>query len=180
MGKEPSPLLAILTLPFIQGYSSGETDFHLCQFLSNFLRYSSSNLLLFHLYNNFAIYFPSNSPLLNSLFSTISILSYLLTSTFICPSNFSNASFVFSKFSFFSHIFCSAINPFHHTRYLFTPLIFLLFNIFSTFYSSTPSISIGFLFLFLCPTTCSLYHTIQLTFTTRWILIEVGSHSLTI
>ena len=160
MRQKPSLLFVILTLPSLQGFFSRETDFHLCQFLSNFLRYSSSNLLLFHLYNNFAIYFPSNSPLLNSLFSTISILSYLLTSTFICPSNFSNASFVFSKFSFFSHIFCSAVNPFHHTRYLFTPFIFLLFNIFSTFYSSTSSISIGFSSSFLCLPTCSLYYTI--------------------
>ena len=43
----------------------------------------------------------------------------------------------------------------------------------------TPSIFIGFLFSFFCPSTCFLYRTIQLMFTTGWILIEVGSHNLT-
>ena len=127
MRKEPSPLLMILTLSPLQGFSSGETDFYLCQFLSNFLRYSFSNLLSSHSYSNFAVYLPSNSLLLNSLSSTISILSCLLTSAFICPLNFFNAFFVFSKFSLFSHVFCSTVNPFHHTGYLFTPLIFLFF-----------------------------------------------------
>jgi len=74
---------------------------------------------------------------------------------------------------------CSAINPFHRTKYLSTPLIFLLFNIFSTSHSSTPSTSIGFPFSFFCLSTCSLYHTIQLILITGWILIEVGSHNLT-
>ena len=41
--KELSLLLAILTLSLLQGFSSRETDFHLCQFLSNFLRYSALN-----------------------------------------------------------------------------------------------------------------------------------------
>ena len=160
MRKEPSPLLMILTLSPLQGFSSGETDFYLCQFLSNFLRYSFSNLLSSHSYSNFAVYLPNNSSLLNSLFSTISILSCLLTSAFIHPSNSFNASFVFSKFSLFSHIFCSTVNLFHCTRYLSTPLIFLLFNIFSISHSLTPSISIGFPSSFLCPPTCSLYYTI--------------------
>ena len=43
----------------------------------------------------------------------------------------------------------------------------------------TSSTSIGFPSSFFCPPTCSLYYTIQLTFTTRWILIMVGSHNLT-
>ena len=156
MGKEPSLLLVILTLLFLQSFPSGETDFHLCRFLSNFLRYSSSNLPLSHLYSNFAIYLPNNSSLLNSLSSTISILSYLLTSVFICPSNSFNDSFVFSNFSLFSHVSCSTVNSFYYTRYLSTPRIFLLFNIFSL----TPSISIGFPSSFLCPSTCFLYCTI--------------------
>ena len=160
MRKEPSLLLAILILSPLQGFFSRETNFHLHQFLSNFLRYSSSNLPSSHLYSNFAVYLPSNFPLLNSLSSTISILSCLLTSAFIRPSNSSNAFFAFSKFSLFSHVSYSAVNPFHHTRYLSTPLIFLLFNIFSTFHSSTPSISIGFPSSFLCPPNCSLYCTI--------------------
>ena len=178
--KKLSSLFSILTLPFFQGFFSKETDFYLCQFLSNFLRYSFSNFPSFHPYSNFSIFLSSNFPLLNSLFSAILILSYLLTFAFICPSNFSNTFFAFSKFSFFFQMFCSAINSFHHTRYQFTPLIFLLFNIFSTFHFLTSFISICFLFSFLCPPTYSLYYTIQLIFTTRQILIEVGSYTLTI
>ena len=49
-----------LTLPLLQGFSFRETAFHLCQFLSNFLKYSSSNLPSFHPYNIFAINFPGN------------------------------------------------------------------------------------------------------------------------
>ena len=165
--KKLSSLFSILTLPFFQSFFSKETDFHLCQFLSNFLRYSFSNFPLFHLYSNFSIFLSSNFPLLNSLSSAILVLSYLLTFVFIHPSNSSNVFFAFSKFSFFFQISCSAINSFYHTRYWFTPLIFLLFNIFSTFHFLTPSISICFPFSFLCPPTCSLYCTIQLTFTTR-------------
>ena len=160
IGKEPSPLLVILTLLSLQGFSSREVDFYFCQFLSNFLRYSFSNLLLFYPYSNFAVYLSGNSPLLNFLSSAISILSCLLTSVFIHPSNSSNTSFAFSKFFLFSHVSCSTVNPFHHTRYLSTSLIFLLFNIFSTSHSLTPSISIGFPSSFLCPSTCSLYCTI--------------------
>ena len=60
-----------------------------------------------------------------------------------------------------------------------TLLIFILFSIFSTFHSLTPSISTSFISSTFCSPTCSLYHTIQLIFTTRWILIEIGSHNLT-
>ena len=105
--------------------------------------------------------------------------SCLLTSAFIFLSNSSNTFLTFSKSSFFSQVSCSAINLFYRTKYFPTPLIFLLFNIFSISHSSTPSTSIGFLFSFFYPSTCSLYHTIRLTFTTKWILIEVGSHNLT-
>jgi len=45
----------------LQGFFSGETDFHFRQFLSNFLRYSFSNFPLFYPYNIFAVYFPGNS-----------------------------------------------------------------------------------------------------------------------
>ena len=125
------------------------------------------------------MYFPGSSPLLKSLSSVIFIFSCLLTSIFILPSNSSNTSLTFPKSSLFYHISLSAINPFQHTRYLSIPLIFLLFNIFSTSYSLTPSTSIGFPSFFFCPPTCSLYHTIQLTFTTGWILIKIGSRNLT-
>ena len=165
--KKLSLLLAILTLPPLQDFSSGETDFYFCQFLSSFFKYSSSNFLSSHPYNLFAINFPGNSPLLKSLSSAISIFSYLLTSVFILLLNSSNASFAFPKSSFFSQISCSAINPFYCTKYFFVSLIFLLFNIFSTSHFLTPSTSIGFPSSFFCPPTCSLYCTIQLTFTTR-------------
>ena len=47
-------------------------------------------------------------------------------------------------------------------------------------YFSFPSTFTGFPSSFLCSPTCSLYYTIRLTFTTGWILIEVGSRNLTI
>ena len=152
--KKLSSLPAILTLPSLQGFSSGETDFHLLQFLSNFFRYSASNFPSFHPYSNLAIYFPGNLLLLYSS------LSCHLTSAFNLPLNSSTNSFAFSKTSSFSHVSFSAVNPFHHTKYFSTPLTFFLFSIFSTSHSSTLSISIGFPSFFFCPPTCSLYHTI--------------------
>ena len=165
--KELSLLFAILTLFFLQGFSSGETDFYLCQFLSNFFRYSALNFPLSHPYSNFTIYFSSNILPLNSLFSSISVFSCLLTSTLNPPSNLFTNFLAFSKFFFLFHKSCSAVNPFHCTRYLFTLLIFLLFNILSTSHSSTSSTSIGFPSSFCCPPTCFLYCNIQLIFTTR-------------
>ena len=155
-----SPLSLFLTLFLLQGFSSGETDFYLHQFLSNFLKYSSSNFPLSHPYNIFAINFPGNSPFLKSFSSAISNFYCLLSSIFILSSNSSNASLVFPKSSFLSHVLFSAVNPFHCTKYLSTPLIFLLFNILSISHSSTPSISIGFsssfLFLHLFLVSCYL------------------------
>ena len=81
-----------------QGFFSRETDFHFYQFLSNFFKYSFSNLPLFYLYNIFAIYFSGNSPFLKSLSSAISNFFYLLISVFNLSSN-SAISFVFSKSS---------------------------------------------------------------------------------
>ena len=164
--KSLSPLLLFLTLPPLQGFS-GETDFHLHQFLSSLFKYSSSNFPSSYLYNIFTINFPSNSPLLKFFSSAISIFSCLLTSTFILPLNSFTNSLACSRSFFLSHISLSAVNLFHHTKYFLTPLIFLLFNIFSTSHSSTPSTSIGFPSSFFCPSTCSLYHTIRLMFTTR-------------
>ena len=158
---------SFLILPPLQGFSSGKTAFHFHQFLSNFLKYSSSNFLSFHPYSIFAVNFTSSSSFLKSFSSTISNFSCLLISVFILPSNSSNTSLAFPKSSFLFQVLCSTINPFYHTKYLFTPLIFLLFNIFLISHSLTPSISIGFPFSFFYPSTCSLYCTIQLTFTTR-------------
>ena len=151
-----SLLLSVLTLPPSQGFS-GETDFYFHQFLSNFLKYSFSNFSLSYPYNIFTVYFPSNSPLLKSFSS---IISNLLTSALILPSNFSIASLVFSRSSFLFHVLCSTINPFYHTRYFSISYTFLLFNIFSTSHSLISFTLIGFTSSFFCLFTCSLYCTI--------------------
>ena len=134
----------ILTLFPLQGFSFGETDFSFHQLLSNFLKYFSSNFPSSYLYSIFAVNFPGNSLFLKSLSSAMSNFSCLLTSIFILFSNFSNTSLASSKSSFFFQVLCSTINSFHHTKYLSTPLIFLLFKIFSTSHSSIPSTSTGF------------------------------------
>ena len=140
--------------------------FHLLQFFSNFLKYSSSNSLSSYPYNNFAVYFPGNSILLYSFTSFfLSIFFCHLTSIPSFSNSFINSS-AFFKFSLLFHVFPSTVNPFHHTKYFSTPLIFFLFKIFSTFYSSTPSTSMGFYYSFFCSLTCSLYQTTWLTFTT--------------
>ena len=153
--------------------------FYFLQFFSNFLKYSSSNFLSSHLYNIFTIYFPSSSSLLNFLSFDLSNFFYLLTFVFILSLNSATNSFVFFKSFFFSQLSCSTINLFHHTKYFTTSLTFLLFKIFSTSYSSTSFISISLASSFLCFPTWSLYSTIQLMFTTEWILIEVSSCNLT-
>ena len=149
--------------------------FHLTQFFSNLFKYSFSNFLSSHLYNNFTVYLPSNSVLLKSFSSANSSLSCFLTSTFL--SNSSTNFFIFFRFSSLSQLSFSAVNPFYLTRYFTTPLSFFLFNIFSTLHSLTSSTSIGFTFSFFCSPTCPLYCTTQLTFITGCILIDVSSHN---
>ena len=148
--KRLSLLFLILTLSLPQGFSSGETDFYLCQFFSNFLKYSSSNFLSSQLYSNFAIYFPGSLLFLYSFalrfpftFLPTSIFSCHLTSTFNLPLNSSTNFLAFTKFSFFFHVSYSTINPFYYTKYFSVPLTFLLFNILSISYSSSPSTFIG-------------------------------------
>jgi len=138
-----------LTLCLLQDFSSRETDFHFCLFLFKFFRYLSSNFLSFHPYNIFAIYFSNNFLLLKSLFSTLSNYSYLLTSVFTLLSNSAITSFIFSKSSSLFQLLCSTMNSFYHTRYFTTSLIFLLFNIFFTSYSSISSTYTPLLFLIL-------------------------------
>ena len=82
--------------------------------------------------------------------------SYCLTSAFILSSNLATTFFVFSKFFSFSQVLYSTINFFYYTKYFTTLFTFLL-----------------------CSPTCSLYHTTQLIFITRQILIKVGSCNLT-
>ena len=149
------------------------------RFLSNFLKYSFSNFLLFYLYNIFAIYFSGNSPLFKSFSSAISSFSCYLTSVLNLFSNSTIIFFIFFKSSSLSYILFSTVNPFYYTKYFITPLIFL-FRIFLTSYSLTLSTSTDFNSSTFCPPTYFLYYAIQLTFMTRQILIEVGSCDLTI
>ena len=135
-------------------------------FLSNFFKYSSSNLPSSHSYNIFIIYFFGNFSLLKSLSSAISSFFCFLTSAFNLFSNSTTTSFVFSKSSSLSQLLCSTVNPFHYTKYFVTPFIFLLFNILSTSHFSTPSTFISFTSFFFCPSTCFLYYTTRLIFTT--------------
>ena len=70
---------------------------------SIFASFSSTHfkyILLSHLYNIFAIYFPGNSSLLKSLSFAKSSFSYHLTFAFILSSNSIIASFTFYKSSF--------------------------------------------------------------------------------
>ena len=87
-----SSLFSTLILSPLQGFSSRETDFYFCQFLSNFFKYLSSNFLSSYLYNIFVIYFLSNSSLLKSLSSTIFNFSFLLTFILSLLSNFITAN----------------------------------------------------------------------------------------
>ena len=101
--KTKNKVYCLLLITLSPDFSSKETDFHFHQFLSNFLRYSSSNFLSFYLYN---IYFFINSLFLKSCFSTESNFSCLLTSILNIFSNSATAFFVFSKsFSLFYILF---------------------------------------------------------------------------
>ena len=74
-----------------------------------------------------------------------------------CFSNSSTKSLAFLRFSSLSYVSSSAVYPFHCTRYLSFLCIHLSFIIFSTFYSSSPSIIMGCGLSFFCPSTCSIY-----------------------
>ena len=113
-------------------------------------------LLFLHPYINFAMNSLGNSQL-NSL-SSFSSSCYLSSSTssLYFLSNSSTNSFAFPKSSLFSQVFSSAVYPFHLTRNFSFPLTVLLFKIFSTSNSSSPSIMTGFGSIFFCPSTCSL------------------------
>ena len=71
--------------------------------------------------------------------------------------NSSIASFVLPRFFFLFHIFDFAMNSFYCTKYLFFPLVYCLFNILLTFYSSSPLIITKASYSFLCPSTCPIY-----------------------
>ena len=95
------------------------------------------NIILLSYSYIFTICFPNNSPLLKSLSSAISNFSCFLTSVLNFSLNSATTSFTFYKFFSLSYILCFTINFFYHTEYFTTPLIFLLFNIFSISYFLT-------------------------------------------
>ena len=128
--------------------------FHHRQFSSNLFQYSCSYFFSPHLYNNFAMYFPGNS-LLNVFFSSF-LSCHLVSSSSSLPYSFSNSStrsLAFLRFSLLSQVSSSVVHPFHHTRYLSLPHTCLLFIIFSTSHSSSPSITTGYGLSLFCPFT---------------------------
>ena len=107
--------------------------FHRLQFLSNLAQYSPLYLLSDYPNSFLAMNHSGNSPLLN----IPSSFSCFLMSSISCQYSFSYssiASLAFSKFSLSSQVSDSAVNPFHHTRYLSFPHILCLFRILSTSY----------------------------------------------
>ena len=97
------------------------------RFLSNFLKYSFLNFLLFYLYNIFTI---CNSLFFKSFSSAISSFSCCLTSVLNLFSNSTIIFFIFSKSSSLSYILFSTVNTFHYTKYFITPLIFFYLEFF--------------------------------------------------
>ena len=130
--------------------------FYLLQFLSNLIQYSLSYFLSDHSNNFLTVNLPSSSLLLK----ISSSLSCLLISSMSLLYSFSNSSiafFAFSRFSFPFQVSDSAINLFHHTKYLSFPLIHCLFNILSTSHFSSLLIMTGAGCSFLYPSTCPIY-----------------------
>ena len=117
---------------------------------------SFSSVFLFNISNFFPIipnipdqtsYHPIH--IVSLLYTSLVILLYktlqsfflaCLDSSLYSSSNLSTRSLAFPKFSLGSQVSSSTVYPFYHTRYLSFPLNFLLFNIFSTLYSSSPLI----------------------------------------
>ena len=158
--------------------SLAHPSFYHLQFLSNLPQYFSLYCLSDHPNSFFAVNCPSSSPLLN----ISSSLSCHLISSVSHQYSFSNsltALFAFFKFSILSQVSNSTINPFYHTRYLSFLLIYHLFNILLTSHLSSPLIMTGAGCSFLCPSTCSMYLCILLTFTTGYILIVLGNSNST-
>ena len=130
--------------------------FHQFQFSSHLLSLSFSYLFLPHPYSSLAVNSLGNSQQ-NSFSSSSS--SCHLSSSASSPyslSNSSTSSFTFPRFSLFSYVSSSTVYPFHHTKNLSFPRTILLFKIFSTSNSSSPSMMTGFGGVFFCPPTCGL------------------------
>ena len=163
---------------FIGSLLTGLLPFHRLQFLSILPQYSWSYCLSNYPCNFFTVNLPGSSPRWN-VPSSYSCHATSSISRRYSLSNSSIASFAFSKFSFSSQVSDSAVNPFQHTRYLFFPLTHRLFRIFSTSYSSSPSIMTGASCSFFCPFTWPMYLRILLTLTTGCIFTVLGSSNLT-
>ena len=129
-------------------------------------------------YNFLAVNLSSSSPLLN-ISSSLSCLQTSSMSHGYSLSNSSTASFIFPRFSISSQVSDSAVNPFHHTKYLFFPPICCLFSILSTSYSFSLSIITGASCFFFCLSTCSIYLCILLMFTTGCILTALDNSNST-
>ena len=128
------------------------------------------------------MYLSGNSLL--TVFLSSSASCYLTSSSLSLLYSFSNSftsSIAFFKFPLLSYISFSAVYPFCHTRYLSLLRIFLLFMIFSTSHSFSPSITTSYDTSFLCPSPYGLYLHTLLTLTTECILIVLGnSNSITL
>ena len=155
------------------------SPFQCLQFFFSLVQYSLLYLLSNYPNNFLAINLSGSSPLLkvSSFFSCLLTFSMSLLYSFL---NSSTASFAFSRFYFPFQVSDSVVNSFHCTKYLSFPLIYCLFNIFSTFYSSSSSIITRAGCFFLCSSTCPIYLYILLTFTTRCIFIVLGNFSSTV
>ena len=104
--------------------------------LSNFFKYSFSNFLLSYSNNIFAVYFSSNSLLLDISAFRFKSFCFLYCTLLISPSlisflNFFTNSIIFPKFS---SLFQLSFSIIYLTKYFGFSLIYLLFNIFSTLY----------------------------------------------
>ena len=120
------------------------------------------------------VYLLGNS-LLNAFLSSFASCHLTFSSSLqYFLSNSLTNSIVFFKFSLLSHISSSAVHLFHHTKYLSLPHT-LLFMIFSTSHSSSPSITTSCGASFFCPSICDLYFRTLLTLTTGCILTVLGN-----
>ena len=82
------------------------------------------------------------------------IINLCISSSNLPFSNSSIFLLAFFKFSNPSHVFSSAVYPFHFTKYFVFPLFSCLFKISSTSYSFSPATSTGGGGIFFCPSTC--------------------------
>ena len=173
ISSSSSFIVSIVLCPFVC------PPFHCFQFLSSFPQYSSSYYLSDHPNSFFAVNCPGSSPLLNVPSSLFCCLTSSMSHWYSFLYSLT-ASFAFSRFSLSSQVSDSAMNPFHHTKYLSFPHIRHLFRILSTSHSSSSSITTGAGCSFLCPSTCPTYLHILLTLTTGCIFTILGSSNSTV